>query len=378
MKPCNPLTALSCALEWILANTPDDLCYMADLMPWNALQLDYKFQVCFDVQDNNYNVLERVRAKLNREELAQYRDKNVLDAEILLHYLELLEQIDGELKLIRERDSLLSAEQARFQIALDQHESLDGMRKRQFEKWTTMRDTLFTETHANQDGIMNRFPKPAYISNLDGQRGKTYLPVSINKTARWILAWMLMKHSHMSAETFAQHYMPDYESIGIGVLMPINAFAAWEPLFTVHRVGADFFKKYFWQIHPEYPDQVWVGKSEGCYLDTSNQATGYHMEETIRGQDLIALRRELSLVAWIQKMQGWGYDRDSIWPYFEPKEGFMSRVFSPTTVGYDEVDPTEQELEANALFREEFIPHVFDLLFSPKKSKVRKPSKKTS
>lgn len=194
---------------------------------------------------------------------------------------------------------------------------------------------------------------------------------------RWFVNWMLMNKGYLKPNelTIPREY-DDYSS---KVLMPLDTFLAWEPLFKVHQVKAEFFAEKFWVVDKENPSCLF--SDEECPRTTGGDARG-----CFDARELESFRQEKTLIEVIQGFKDWGYDRESAWEFFDPKIGFFSRIFQPSeyseTPSWEDSHSWENrysvsvELE-NKIFREQYVPTVFNSIFEEEKKKsLRKKLKK--
>jgi hypothetical protein len=171
--------------------------------------------------------------------------------------------------------------------------------------------------------IRNRFPHISWLvySSLR-DRHELQFDVFYSKDAfvfcngaMITIMWTLMK-----AGIFNIDYFSDALLEQIGGFMPLDDFAAWDPMFSVHRVDNSSFCE-FTQFGQEVQNQ-----------DETNHWLVCNHEDDCCSESFTCFLSQGNINWWMKSFKDWGYTRESAIEFFGVK-GFFSNLFA--SVNFD-------------------------------------------
>ena len=190
------------------------------------------------------------------------------------------------------------------------HQRLQGLYKKSNYNETPTIQKMLQEKHSLQD----QYPSVSWI-DTNKFRSETYCTLKDSVTEEcdfelvMYLSWILMSLNIIDLNSFAEasnHW-------GVGIL-PLTNFAAWEPLFKVHKMSNRFLCEgtYFGKwVKPDSEEIIIC--ADGERHDDANEFTCF----LSRG----------SLTDWIRKFKEWNYTREETIEFFGPT-GFFTHLYN--------------------------------------------------
>ncbi len=341
MKTINKLTALSVALRY-LKETHEIAIHR--LMPWKLLwHRSNQFRMSYQATGFDFDDAEQLAqiiqdASISKEFLKEEFGECSDDClETVIHYADLLEGILADIIQVKKRQKMLN----------------------------------LCHSTEEQKQIEEKYPLPDYLTYHDrwseSSKGfrKCIEAVGFCSETRWIVNWLLMSIGVMTVENLVLYNWPSLsEGCDSYAYLPLNSWLAWEPLFVIHQITASIFIKYFWSVNPKKPSLLKIVAGREFLDNEIHDRGGENDDEILYGHDLhvftVYSSRQIGTTMLFFKE--WGYSVDEAWEFFKPENGFFSRIFQPSALCQDGYDPVDEDIVADEIFRNMYVPELFTKL----------------